>query len=160
MEKNFSVSNKIPGMRVKELRNERHITQDKLAEMLHVEPNTVSMIENGRRNLTREKAEQIAALFEGVRPEYLLGYTDFKTEFEENCHKLADYVCHHGIVALKRYLESLGYIIEKDNKPLFHMLRSPSGEILFRFSDDDFNSFSEDVFDFVKMKILKKQGVF
>ena len=39
---------KLLGNRIKEIRKERKITQEKLAELIDIEPNNVSKIENGK----------------------------------------------------------------------------------------------------------------
>ena len=48
------------------------------AEMVGIEPVTLSYICNGKRALTRDRAEQFGKIL-GVRPEYLLGVDDCRT---------------------------------------------------------------------------------
>ena len=95
-----------------------------------------------------------------MRPEYLLGLTDAKTPMEELGQALADWICHHRIVAMKRYLEVLGYCTERHEDDHSFTLYSPENKVVCNFTNPDFDELSEDVYDFVKMKILKMQGRF
>ena len=60
--------------RVKELRLENHLTQEELAEKVNTTKANISMIENGKRNLTASSL-QIFADFFNVSTDYLLGKT-------------------------------------------------------------------------------------
>ncbi|WP_270207223.1 helix-turn-helix domain-containing protein [Streptococcus anginosus] len=61
--------------RLKELRQEKKVSQKAIAEMLAVNEKTVSRWENGESNIKPEKAQQLADYF-GVSVGYLLGYSD------------------------------------------------------------------------------------
>ena len=52
------------GARVKELRKSRRITQEKLAELIGVEPQQISRIENGACFTTFETLEKLANILE------------------------------------------------------------------------------------------------
>lgn len=72
--------NKSPGARVRQVRTDNKMTQEKFAEEIGLaSANHVSMIERGKRSLTREKAVKIAELFPPVRVEWLMCIDDFKT---------------------------------------------------------------------------------
>lgn len=71
------------GTRVRKVRKAAKKTQEWLAEKLGVDPNYISMIETGKRRLTTENAEKIAALFPPVRIQWLIGWDDFETEDDE-----------------------------------------------------------------------------
>ena len=62
-------------MRIKELRNEQHITQLKLAMDLNMSQNTISRYENGEREPGIAELIRIADYFH-VSLDYLLGRTD------------------------------------------------------------------------------------
>ncbi len=47
------------GMRIKEFREQRHFTQDKLAELVGIDPKHLSRIENGRNYPSFETLEKI-----------------------------------------------------------------------------------------------------
>ena len=47
------------GMRIKEIRENRRLTQDKLAEMVGIDPKHLSRIENGRNYQSFETLEKI-----------------------------------------------------------------------------------------------------
>lgn len=61
--------------RLKELRQEKKVSQKAIAEMLAVNEKTVSRWENGESNIKPEKAQQLADYFR-VSVGYLLGYSD------------------------------------------------------------------------------------
>ncbi len=52
---------KLLGKRIKELRKERALSQEGLAEIIGIEPNNLSRIENGRNYPTPENLYKIAA---------------------------------------------------------------------------------------------------
>lgn len=58
--------------RLKELRLQRKLTIRALAEKIGISHTQITHIENGRRNLTVETAQQFASFF-GVSVDYLLG---------------------------------------------------------------------------------------
>ncbi len=62
-------------MRIKELRNEQHITQLKMAMDLHMSQNTISRYENGEREPGITELIRIADYFR-VSIDYLVGRTD------------------------------------------------------------------------------------
>ena len=62
-------------MRIKELRNEQHITQLKMALDLNMSQNTISRYENGEREPGIAELIRIADYFH-VSVDYLLGRTD------------------------------------------------------------------------------------
>ena len=62
-------------MRIKELRNEQHITQLKLAMDLDMSQNTISRYENGEREPGIAELIRIADYFR-VSIDYLVGRTD------------------------------------------------------------------------------------
>lgn len=63
--------------RLKELRIEKKVTQQDLADFLHVSQNAIYNWENGKREANLEMIGKIAEYFE-VAPSYLLGYIDTK----------------------------------------------------------------------------------
>lgn len=58
------------GKRLKRLRTERELTQQKLAEILDMSPNFIGMIERGERNTTVENVFNIARALE-IKPQNL-----------------------------------------------------------------------------------------
>lgn len=65
-------------MRLKELRNNRNMTQQKLAIELHMNQNTISRYENGTREAGYQELIKIADYFH-VSLDYLLERTDDPT---------------------------------------------------------------------------------
>ena len=70
---------KTPGSRVKFFRKAKGIDQKTLAHEIHCSENLISMIECGRRGLTRENAKALERVL-GVRAEFLLCFDDFPTD--------------------------------------------------------------------------------
>ena len=62
-------------MRLKDLREDRDITQRELAEYLHIRQNTYSQYETGQRQLPVETLIKLA-LFFGTSTDYILELTD------------------------------------------------------------------------------------
>lgn len=62
-------------MRLRDLREDRDLTQKEIAEYLHIRQNTYSQYENGHRALPVETLVELAVFF-GTSADYLLGLTD------------------------------------------------------------------------------------
>lgn len=62
-------------MRLKDIREDRDITQKQLADYLHIKQNTYSQYENGQRGLPVEILCQLAFYFD-TSTDYILGLTD------------------------------------------------------------------------------------
>lgn len=75
--------------RVRDARKSLGLSQEKFAEKLKVSTNFVSMVENGKRNYSRDKLEIISKK-SGYLVEYFLGLTDDKTEAERQQRKVSD----------------------------------------------------------------------
>ena len=68
-------------MRIKEIRENRKFTQDKLAEMVGIDPKHLSRIENGRNYPSFETLEKILDSL-NVSYEDIFNYTHFATKTE------------------------------------------------------------------------------
>ena len=62
-------------MRLKDIREDRDLTQREVAEHLHIRQNTYSQYENGQRGLPLDTLVKLARFFE-VSTDYILGLTD------------------------------------------------------------------------------------
>ena len=62
-------------MRLKDIREDRDITQKEIADYLHIKQNTYSQYENGQRGLPVEMLIKIARYFH-TSTDYILGLTD------------------------------------------------------------------------------------
>ena len=67
-------------MRIKDLREDRDITQKELAEYLHIKQNTYSQYETGQRQLSLETLVALAYYYD-TSTDYLLGLTDQKDPY-------------------------------------------------------------------------------
>lgn len=65
--------------RLKELRQEKKLSQKEIAETLGFSLRSFQRMENGENQIKPEKAQQLADYF-GVSVGYLLGYSDYKAE--------------------------------------------------------------------------------
>ena len=71
--------NQLRGLRVREARKNAGLTQAAFAELIHCNPNYISMIERGDRGLTLENADLISKIC-GVSSDYLLLRSEYKKE--------------------------------------------------------------------------------
>lgn len=62
-------------MRLKDMREDRDITQKQIADYLHIKQNTYSQYENGQRGLPIETLCQLAIYFD-TSTDYIIGLTD------------------------------------------------------------------------------------
>lgn len=62
-------------MRLRDIREDRDITQKEIAEYLHIRQNTYSQYENGRRALPVDVLIKLAAYFE-TTTDYILGISE------------------------------------------------------------------------------------
>ena len=67
------------GTRLKELRNNKHMSQEELGNFLNVGKSSISSYENGTREPSKEAIVKIAEIF-GVTTDYLLGNTSSITD--------------------------------------------------------------------------------
>lgn len=72
--------NPIRGARLKILLSEHHMEQKELADKMGYTKEHISYIVNGRRNLTADAAEAIVKLLPTANIDWLMGYSDFKTD--------------------------------------------------------------------------------
>ena len=77
------------GLRIKELRKKRHLTQEKLSELLDISQNTLSCIETGDNFFTSETLEKIIKTFD-IEPEELFsfGYQKSQKELIDEINKM------------------------------------------------------------------------
>ena len=62
-------------MRLKDIREDLDITQQQLADYLHIRQNTLSQYENGQRSLPIDTLQKLADYF-NTSTDYILGRTD------------------------------------------------------------------------------------
>ena len=67
-------------MRIKDMREDRDITQKEIAEYLHIKQNTYSQYENGQRQLPLSCLISLAKLYK-TSTDYILGLTDRKEPY-------------------------------------------------------------------------------
>lgn len=70
-------------MRLKDIREDRDITQKEIADYLHIKQNTYSQYENGKRQLPVEVIIALAKYYH-VTTDYLLGVSDIPNPYKEN----------------------------------------------------------------------------
>ncbi len=67
-------------MRLKDIREDRDITQQQIADYLHVKQNTYSQYESGKRQLPVDIVIALAKYY-GVTTDYLLGVSDIPNPY-------------------------------------------------------------------------------
>lgn len=73
-------------MRLKDIREDRDLTQLEVAEFLHVKQNTYSQYESGKRQLPIEVLIALAEYYR-VTTDYLLGLSDIPNPYSSNRKK-------------------------------------------------------------------------
>ena len=69
-------------MRLKDIREDRDITQKEIADYLHIRQNTYSQYENGKRQVPVEVIIALAGYYH-VTTDYLLGVSDIPNPYGE-----------------------------------------------------------------------------
>lgn len=67
-------------MRIKDIREDRDMTQREIAELLHIRQNTFSQYENEIRGIPVEILKELAIIFD-TSTDYILGLTDEKKPY-------------------------------------------------------------------------------
>lgn len=67
-------------MRIRDLREDKDLTQQQVANYLHIKQNTYSQYETGRRQIPIDVLTALAALYQ-TSTDYLLGITDCRTPY-------------------------------------------------------------------------------
>lgn len=67
-------------MRLKDIREDRNITQKKLSEYLNIKQNTYSQYENGQRQIPIDALINLAIYFD-TSTDYILGLTDIPKKY-------------------------------------------------------------------------------
>ena len=67
-------------MRIKDLREDRDLTQREIADYLHIKQNTYSQYENGQRQLPISVLIALAKFYQ-TSTDYILGLTDEKKPY-------------------------------------------------------------------------------
>ena len=67
-------------MRLRDLREDRDITQSQLAKILHVKQNTYSQYENGQRQVPVDVLVSLAYYYD-TSIDYIVGITDIKDSY-------------------------------------------------------------------------------
>lgn len=73
-------------MRLRDIREDKDMTQSELAGLLHIRQNTFSQYENERRALPVEILIRLADIF-NTSTDYILGLTDEKTPYPSPSQK-------------------------------------------------------------------------
>ena len=67
-------------MRIRDLREDRDLTQKEIADYLHVKQNTYSQYENGQRQIPIDALIALAVYY-NTSTDYILGLTDEKKPY-------------------------------------------------------------------------------
>ena len=99
------------GKRLKNLCEWEGITQQNLAEKIHISQQTVSQMVQGKSTVTEQTAEEIAAAFPKYRKEWLLGFDDFPTEDSKlsDMARMIDDIYHSVLLLVGAIAEKNGY---------------------------------------------------
>ncbi len=109
--------------RLKELRQEKKLSQKAIAEMLAVNEKTVSRWENEESQIKPEKAQQLADYF-GVSVGYLLGYNDVPDKYRNDEILIDNGEGGFTSLSMSRHRELMGEYNERIKKEFITFLRS------------------------------------
>lgn len=70
-------------LRIRDLREDRDLTQKQVADYLHIKQNTYSQYENGQRQLPLDALISLAKYYK-TSTDYILGLTDEQKPYESN----------------------------------------------------------------------------
>jgi len=70
--------------RIRDMRNDRNLSQNQVADRLKIAQNTLSQYETGERNIPNETLVKFALLYD-TSTDYLLGLTDEITPYPRKC---------------------------------------------------------------------------
>lgn len=104
------------GKRLRELRLLRGLNQTDIAEIIEVNPSTVSLYESGKRTLSVDKI-QILSEYLGVTSDYLLGLTD-KPNTKLDIVHVEDLLARGDIKVYMKGVE----LSETDKKDILHIM--------------------------------------
>ena len=71
----------MPKMKLRELREDRDLKQSEIAEYLHIQQNTYSQYENGKRQIPIELLIALAKYYQ-TSPDYILGLTQERKPYK------------------------------------------------------------------------------
>lgn len=131
------------GLRLKNCRKEKGYSQEKLSELSNYSIQTVSYIENGKRNMTRESAHSFAKIL-GVREEYLLCEDNSKTLEELFLRESFNAYKYDGIenalhsIGCWEYIKYGNIIAKSEDSELVNVEK-----VILGISDNNFISCSE-----------------
>lgn len=102
--------------RLKELRTEKELTQQELADLVEVTKLTIANWENEKHKIKSDKAQQLADYF-GVEVGYLLGYSDYASTnnfleslpeqtFDADVYNAIDSIGEKNLPIVYKFLES------------------------------------------------------
>ena len=149
--------------RLKELLLDRKITQTELHKMTGISLNTISKIINRKSPLTPYIASEIANCFPGIKYEWLLGNSDYKTDtdvfnavFDKHNERYEKKVMALTLLAGLRGIEILlissGFVIgPSGGYEDIYVVRC--GEKQFHASYSEITEWVDDILDFTELKL-------
>ena len=162
--------NILRGQRLKQVLNDQKMKQRELADILDCTKEHISYIVTGKRNLTEEHAKKIVAQFPHIRLEWLMGYDDFRTEYEKGINEFLQWgeentsrrnavkalasLAGYEIVDLWDYVGSTGRPLEE----VFNFQRQgmqikQDGKLLANIPVDKFNLLALDIQELAELRI-------
>lgn len=99
---------KLLGLRIKELRKKRGLTQEELAEKAEISPPSVSKIESGIFHPSEENLEKIAQILNvEIYELYLFNGFKPKEELKEDLHKTIDSINEKELKLIYKLIKSV-----------------------------------------------------
>lgn len=145
------------GNRIKELRENQHITQEELAKSMNSTKQTIYKYENNIvMNIPFDKIEMIAAKL-GTTPSYLLGWDEIKADIKKigyNLDVLDAKISFNDV--LRHIIRSFGYSVEENfaknnDRDTTVLFEGKSGR--FEIKESSYNEFVNNVFSFIDFSL-------
>lgn len=163
--------NKNCGIRIKELRKKRGLTQKALADLAYFTPQFISELERGNRSLTADTARKLAEALH-ARFQYLLCEDDYESDWDaaeaiynidflrdlpsellrESGIKIADAVDReHWVYAGKEFEKNSHHLVEADLSQSW-LICDEFEKKVYVSGDDCINEWLKDVRDYAEMR--------
>lgn len=114
-------------MRLKELREERDITQADLGKALNISPSAIGMYEQGRREPSLDVLRKLAEYFK-VSTDYLIGRTEIRNELMPGLTEKAKTM---GVLPKSEYAGGYYYLDPETARIANEMKDNPGRRVLF-----------------------------
>ena len=140
----------IRGARVKLMQRQMGITQGQMSKDTGIAQQNLSLMMNGKANVTENTARVLASVYPQYSEAWILGYADWENEEEEK--KLRDLAAHGEAEALLLYLTFCAGVNAR---------KAPDGYMLegVYMTEGQFVRFSQEISEYVQLRVKQMREV-